>query len=410
MIKKTYSSFALHCLSFALFFFALGCNSKGQTEVDTNKVTWQADFHEAQAKAKAESKLFFVECFSPTCSHCQAVEPFFSKEEVAKMYNSNFVNYKLDVTNADQVKFINERGIWLPSFPMFLFFDGEGKLVHQTGAEPNLTSILGNAETALDPEKRASSFPKRFADGESSLNFLSDLANYGRVTKDTLMTLKAAERLFEVYPKEKIGSAESWSLTKKAVNDIDNGFAKYWFNHMEKAQEYETEEGHPAGSAANILGGILQNSMFSSRGQNYDVAKIHLVKEYMEKIGVGQYADNNTWEMEAKALIRENRLPEALAIGQRTVDNFKNNPGAIVYITGVLSDHYPGVGFVGTGKKWLAQAFPAISQNNVKAEYYLQMAKLNKKAGETNDAKANAQQAVELGGGNPKFQAFLNGL
>jgi thiol-disulfide isomerase/thioredoxin len=396
----------LRSISILLVLLAMGCKSNSQETKDAVKelpakvinekeITWNTDINAALQEAKNRGELLFVECYSPTCPYCMAIEPFFKEAEVAKKYNSNFVNYKLNVTEADQVKFLNDRNIWLPSFPMFLYFDGEGNLVHQSSVDPSIESLNGNADDALNEKTRASSYAKRFKDGERSIKFLSDYASYTRVTKDTLAGLASANALYEIYPKEKLGSAESWSLTKKAVSDIENGFAEYWFTHAAQAAAFEAKEGH-ADNQNNILGGILQNSLYSPRGQIYNLTQLKNIRGYMTLINAGEYADNVLWEFEAKAMMRENKTPQALALGNKMVNAFKGNGSAHVYITRVFNDNFPDKSYISNAKTWLTNALPTITQDNVKAEYYYEMARLNQKAGDLDEARKNAKSAKEL--------------
>ncbi|WP_162628247.1 thioredoxin family protein [Arcticibacterium luteifluviistationis] len=391
-------------ISILIVLLAIGCKSNSQQAntptlpakvINESEISWKSSFEEALAEAKSRGELLFVECYSPTCQYCLALEPFFKEPEVAKKYNSNFINFKLNVTEAEQVKYLNERNIWLPSFPMFLYFDGDGNLVHQASADPNIASINGNADAALDPKTRASSFAKRFEDGERSIKFLGDYASFTRVIKDTTAGIAAANALFEVFPKDELGSEGSWELTKKAVDNLDNGFAQYWFNHVDEAAAYEKAEGH-ADNQNNILGGILQKTLYGPRGKEYDTNELKKIRLYMARIKASQYADNTLWEFETKANIREGNLPQALAVGNKMINTFKGNGSAYVYITRVFTDNFPDNSYVKSAKTWLVSALPTITQDNVRAEYYYELARLNQKDGESEKAKLNAKTAVDL--------------
>jgi thioredoxin-related protein len=384
-------------LSLVLLFSS--CQSKSQESakvvenINKNEITWNPSIDDALAQAKASGKLLFVECYSPTCPVCISLEPFFKKTEVATAYNSNFVNYKLDVGKADQVKFLNAKNIFLPSFPQFLFFDGDGNIVHQGEVTADIKSFLNTAETAQNTEKRAENFKKKFANGDRSLELLVSLASYARVTKDTVSNLAAANELFNIYPKNEIGSETSWKLTKKCVTDIDNGFAKYWFDHMAVAAAFEKKDGH-ADNDKNIMGGIIQSSLYSPKGRAYNTDKIALIKQYMAKAGAGEYADGVTWEFETNACMREGKLPRALAIGEKTALKYGANGQSLVYIVKVFNDAYPDKTYATKAKAWLVKAKPLLKEDKFLAEYFYESARLNKKAGDAATAKADAQQAI----------------
>lgn len=383
-------------ISAALFFFT-GCQSKSQetnstSQVNTQEITWIPTVEEAFALAKKQNKLVFIECYSPTCPVCQTMEPLFKNPEVAKFYNTNFVSYKLDVGNQEQVAFLNQKNIFLPSFPQFLFFNADGQLVHQGDVVNTVASINGVASMALDPAKRASSYPERLAKGEASIDFLSAYANYALVAKDTVANLTAANRLFDIYPKDKIGSQESWRLTKKCVRDIDNGFAKYWFDHVPQAAAFEKADGHE-GLENNILGAIIQASLYSPRGLQYTSTQLQRVKALMGKAGAGQYAEGVTWEYEIRALIRENKAPQALPIGARMYERYKQNPPSVIYIAKVFNDLYPNSSYVAQVKPWLQGIKSLVQADKEWADFYLEWGRMHQKIGDLKEAKLAGEQA-----------------
>lgn len=380
-----------------------GCNSQSQEGVqttavassqpiNTQEVTWQPTIEAAFQQAKAENKLVFVECYLPTCPVCISMEPFFKEPEVAVKYNTNFVNFKLDCSQKDLVKFLDDKQIYLPSFPIFLFFDADGNLVHKDEVETSIESFNKTADKATDADVRASSFAKRFADGERNVPFLVDYASYARVVRDTAANLAAASALYEVYPKDKMGTEESWKLTKKAVTDLDNGFAKYWFSNSTKAAEMEKKDGH-AGNEQNILGGIIQASLYSPRGKAYSSSKLQTVKKYMGLVGAAQYADGVTWEYEVNALIREGKAPQTINVGNKMATIYASNGSAITYIVKVFNDVYPDTKYVTAAKMWLSQAKSTITDAKGLAEYHYESARLHQRNGDKASAMADAQLA-----------------
>ncbi|AWW00135.1 TlpA family protein disulfide reductase [Arcticibacterium luteifluviistationis] len=383
-----------------LFFLLLFCTrtfsqQKDQVNEITDSVKWKTSISEALTEAKRINKLLFVYCFSPTCPHCQAVSPFFETKEIANKYNHDFISYKLNLSEEEDVKFLTERNITLPSWPRLLFFDRDGNLVHESAGEPFTEDLINTANIALNPLVRAGSFEKRFEEGELSIDFLANYAMFAKVKEDTATQLKVSNVLFSIYPKDRLGSIESWKLTKDCVSDLDNGFAKYWLNHVEEAKQFEINAGSP-GNEGNTFRGIIQNSLFGSKGKFYSFAKLGDVRKYIDNIGASEYADNLLWEFETKALIKENKLEHALAIGKKMINTFKGNGSAYVYITRVFTDNFPDNSYVKSAKTWLVSALPTITQDNVRAEYYYELARLNQKDGESEKAKLNAKTAVDL--------------
>lgn len=404
-----------------VFFWALvlpGCQSESKQEqaeeavIDKNTVTWTPDIPEALAKAKATGKLLFVECYSPTCPICQSIEPHFSTPEVAERYNADFVNYKLDVGVAEQVKFLNDRNIWLPSFPQFLFFDGDGKLVHQGEVTATTESILAVAADAQTPEKRTGNYKTRFDKGERDFDFLVKYGVYTRLIKDTVENRKVGDALFEVFPKNEINSETSWAATKKVITSVDNGFFKHWINQMPRAAEFEKKAGH-AGQELHSLGAIVQTSV-AKDARAYNTQQLTQVKDYIRKVGGGEYADTYVWEYETLANLREGKAAAALTIGRNMAAKFATSGPSLVYITKVFNDHFPDNSFLPVAGEWLSTAAPLVTEPNQKAEYHYELARLNLKGGDKATAAVNAREALKVAGtaGSDlkKFNELVNSL
>lgn len=375
------------------------------------KVQWEPDIQRALEKAKASGKLVFVEAYLPTCPACQAMEPNFSDREVVEKLNTGFVNYKMDLSVPGARKFLDDKRIKLPSFPQFLFFDGEGQLMHQGEAHPTPASVLEVAADALDPEKWSSNYKMRFDQGYRDFSFLVKFGSYTRLTMDTLYNLKAVDALYEIFPKENLGGSLSWSVTKKVVTNTDNGFFLYWIDHVPQAGELEKAAGH-AGYEMTALGLIIEQTAYSAASkQQYTVEKVDLLKIYMEKVGAGQYADMFLWEHRMLANLREGKPVEALATGEKAVGLFRENGPSLIYVTRVFNDHFPDNAYIASATNWLKTARPLLKENSYLAEYHYELSRLNRRAEDVAGAEKNAAEALRLArlakADTRKFEALL---
>lgn len=375
------------------------------------KVQWEPDIQKALGKAKASGKLLFVEAFLPTCPACQAMEPNFSDKEVAAKFNAGFVNYKMDLNVPGARKFLDDRRIDLPSLPQFLFFDGDGQLIHQGEAHPTPASLLEVAGDALDPEKWTSRYRERFDRGDRDFTFLVKFGAFTRLSLDTLYNPKVVNALFETFPKEELGDNLSWALTKKVVIDIDNGFFLYWIDHIPRAAELEKAAGHN-GYETTALGLIVQRTVFGPASKRYNAEKVELLKTYMERLGFGQHADMVLWEHRVLARLREGNQADALVAGEKAATIFRDNGPSLIYVTHVFNDNYPDGGYIASAHKWLKTARPMLKDNNYLAEYHYELGRLNQKAGNAAEKTKNATEALRLGrlAGIPteRFEALLN--
>ncbi len=376
-----------------------------------NEIKWHSNIIDALAQAKKENKLLFVECYSPTCPHCMELEPFFNLNEIALKYNSSFINYKLDITNLEETAFLNDRKIWLPSWPRFLFFNADGKLVHQSSVDPSVASINSTADIALNKDLRSSSYESRFQNGERSIKFLLNFADYGKVISNHNFTDQASSELYALYSKNDLDSKESWMITKKTVTDIDNGFAQFWVNNIKKAAEYENESGLP-GAELNTFREIVQNTLLNPKAGEYSLQKISRIKEFMNKMNANEFIDSFTWEMESKALIKDGKSEQALLLLNKMVDKNKLNGPGIVYITSVASDNFSENHYISNAHKWLSQALLILGSNNSNQEYYYELSRVLKREGKVTEAKAYAIKAQKIAAAKEvkgsKFNELVN--
>jgi thioredoxin-related protein len=121
---------------------------------------------QVKAKAKAENKYIFVDCFATWCGPCKYMaQNIFPQQKVGDYFNEHFVSItvQMDVTAADnqQVK------AWYPdakqltdtygiiSFPTFLFFSPDGVAVHRIiGSSRNQDDFLLEVAKTFDPDEQ----------------------------------------------------------------------------------------------------------------------------------------------------------------------------------------------------------------------------------------------------------------
>ena len=129
--------------------------------------TWK----EAMAKAKAEDKLLFVDAFAKWCGPCKAMaKNVFTQEKVGEYFNSNFINLKLDMEEADGVTFGHKYPV--SAYPTLFFIDGDGKVVKNIkgGQQPDgLIALGGDAIKKVDKSLR---YEEKYLAGDRSFDLM----------------------------------------------------------------------------------------------------------------------------------------------------------------------------------------------------------------------------------------------
>ncbi|WP_316820746.1 thioredoxin family protein [Pedobacter gandavensis] len=139
---------------------------------------------EVLMKAKNENKAIFVDAFTTWCGPCKQMDKeVFPKSEVGDFFNANFISFKLqmDQTSKDdaftKLRYADakmfEQTYKITSYPCYLFFDSEGKLIHKAGGgglKPAAFIEIG--KEALDPGKQLLSYKRKYLEGYRETEFL----------------------------------------------------------------------------------------------------------------------------------------------------------------------------------------------------------------------------------------------
>jgi thiol-disulfide isomerase/thioredoxin len=310
---------------FILIFFSFSAYSQG--------VNWLKDgnLRDIFNQAKASNKSVFIEVFSPDCHVCKAFKPTFSEKIVGDFYNKNYVSYQLDVDSEESKAFLNVQKIWLPSIPTLLFFDKNVKLQHIAVMSENRNSaqiLVDAAKTAQNGSARTSNYRNRFNAGDRNPNFLIEHALMARYQKDTLINFDAVQAYFKTQKPAELTNATNLLVLEKAVMDIDADLFQNLINNLPKYYAVK-EKAKINGIAENIT----MFSLYSRKGQLYNVAKIAKVKEYLTKIGIDKKSiDGRVWMAEASAYFRENNPKAAIAIVENRVKGMVVSKGEAKYL------------------------------------------------------------------------------
>jgi thioredoxin-related protein len=182
--------------------------ANAQTSSDLKTINFEENLSWEQivTKAKAENKYIFVDVFATWCMPCKQMDKaVYTSEEVAQFANKRFISVKvqIDTTKNDnaQVKkwYSVSHDLRLKykiySFPSFLFFSPEGKIVdYESGFHPpsEFRQIL---ENAIDPGKQLYTLLGKYNKGEKNYkempllakkvaSLLNDQETAARIAKD----------------------------------------------------------------------------------------------------------------------------------------------------------------------------------------------------------------------------------
>ncbi len=89
----------------------------------------ELNFDEALKEAKKTGKLIFLDAYTDWCGPCKKMSSYtFKDENVAKLFNSKFINLKIEMEKNPIGPEIARR-YSVRAYPSLLFIDGDGKIV-----------------------------------------------------------------------------------------------------------------------------------------------------------------------------------------------------------------------------------------------------------------------------------------
>lgn len=147
----------------------------------------EASWKEIQAKAKAENKYIFMDCFTTWCGPCKYMSAtIFPLKDVGEFINDKFVSVKvqLDTTAKDDesVKSWYQNGhdiaqkYKVSAYPTYLIFDADGNIVHRFVGSSPADVFLANTKKSLSPETQYYTLLNQYKNGKKDKEFLRNMA------------------------------------------------------------------------------------------------------------------------------------------------------------------------------------------------------------------------------------------
>lgn len=166
---------------------------------------------EVKAKAKAENKYIFVDCYTTWCGPCKYMSAnIFPQEKVGEFMNAKYINVKvqMDQTEKDgedvkkwyaDAKQI-EKDYSIRAYPTFLVFGPDGQIVDRQVGGADADQFIERCAASLEPSKQYYPQLAKYQNGQKDTAFLRklaylalekyDQANANAVAKDYLSQQK----------------------------------------------------------------------------------------------------------------------------------------------------------------------------------------------------------------------------
>lgn len=344
-------------------------------------------------EARRTGKPVFVEIFSPTCHVCQSFVPTLADSRVGRFYNDKFLSTKLDIALPSTQQFLTSQRLFVPSLPLFLYFDPQQNMVHFAMSNNSVDEVIRQGTMALNPQTRSQNMKSRYQQGERAANFLIDYAMLCRVTKDTASGIAAMNDYAKSQSAASYANQTNYLALQKLVLDFENPMAQYMIDNLSKYKRYDNENI----TSHNVAENIIMSSLYSSRGAQYPVSKVLDVKQDLVKIGVDpKQAANRTLLPEVNAYFRAKQAAKAAERMDNQVNANQLSVPEYIYIAHLFNRSSPDASDVPTVVKWTAKGLAMRPPAKEQSDLYYEQAEAYRRAGKAADARTAAQKSMDL--------------
>jgi thioredoxin-related protein len=182
-------------------------------------------------RAKVDKKPIFLYAFSPGCQFCKEMEKtVFPDSTVFGFYNKTFVNYKLNLDDEEGNKVAKEYNI--TSFPRYLYFDTEGKLLHISGGAKPALEFVQDGQDAFDKRKALFQLREQYEGGSKHPEVLY---NYTLASQKADLPTEISTQLSTEYlnsqSQDELRSQKNEELIFHFDAKFDAPIAQYFITH-----------------------------------------------------------------------------------------------------------------------------------------------------------------------------------
>jgi thioredoxin-related protein len=198
---------------FWLMLLAMPFSTRSQTITEDGGINWITGltWEQVKDKAKKENKFMFIDAYATWCGPCKEMDKkVYTDKKVGDVVNSQFISVKLQMDETDKddelvqswypvVKDFKQR-YSIEGYPTFLFFNGDGKLIHKGLGYKSTSDFIDVAKDALtDPEERYAKSIVKFQKGQLDYQSMPDLAMQALGKKNRQLAIEVARTYKEKY-------------------------------------------------------------------------------------------------------------------------------------------------------------------------------------------------------------------
>lgn len=177
-------------------------------------------FAEAQAAAKAENKVIFIDAYAEWCGPCKWMTAnIFTQAEVANYYNQNFINLKVDMEKGEGKELAKRYGV--QAYPTLLWLNAEGQVLFKAvGASQEAQVYIDRGEQARDPKGNLLYLQENLAQEAQNPVFMGRYFKAKAAAND--LDEAEVDAFFSQFPVAKWASDSLFDLLKVSVTSSES--------------------------------------------------------------------------------------------------------------------------------------------------------------------------------------------
>jgi len=211
-------------------------NEEAYVGIHFEHSTWT----EAINKARQENKLVMLDAYTTWCGPCKwMAKNIFPLKEVGEFYNKNFISIKIDMEKGEGIDIAKKYKI--QNYPIFLFVDGYGKMVHQVCGSREATDFIQAGKNAISADLSLSALQKKY---EAAGSKPADATAYFTASSEACLNAeKEVAKFLEAQKPGSLTEKENYNLLMQFINDHQHVSFKYLLsNYKDFTALYPKEE------------------------------------------------------------------------------------------------------------------------------------------------------------------------
>jgi len=204
-MKKVFTLMAV-----ALMVLFLSGNVEAQNrEVEFEHTSWK----KVLKKAKRQDKLIFVDCYTSWCGPCKMMaKDVFTQDQVADFFNSNFVNFKIDMEKGEGPEL--KPGWKINAYPTFLVINAKGEVIHRVVGAYGADQFIEYVKEAQTEDKNFAALSKAYETGKRDGEFMFSYLRALRLANLGKEEARKAKKYIASLTKDDLLKKESWNIIK----------------------------------------------------------------------------------------------------------------------------------------------------------------------------------------------------